>query len=243
MRRGGPVAASGIRTSASRLAVKRAGECPTVCGRFASGDRSLLKTSSKPMAGMRRCSEKASLMQTSRRYFMTTSVPGAAAAGFLAAGASADRVNAAGSDEAQPSFTLHPIGRVERAGDTVRLRIFDAYVEGLLGLEEWSHVNVFYWFDKNDTPQRRGVLRVHPRGIRENPLTGVFACRAPVRPNLIALSVCKIVSVQENLVTLDSLDAFDATPVLDLKPFIPPDAPTQGVRVPAWARRGRPPGV
>jgi tRNA (Thr-GGU) A37 N-methylase len=48
------------------------------------------------------------------------------------------------------------------------------------------------------------------------------------------------VSVQGNLVTLDELDALDATPVLDLKPFIPPDAPMQDVRVPAWAKEGRP---
>jgi len=95
----------------------------------------------------------------------------------------------------------------------------------------------FTGFDRNDTPQRRRILRVHPRGDKQNPLTGVFACRAPVRPTLIALSVCKILSVEGNLVTLDRLDAFDATPVLDLKPFIPPDAPRQDVRVPDWARR------
>ena len=80
------------------------------------------------------------------------------------------------------------------------------------------------------------MLRVHPHGDAKNPLAGVFACRAPVRPNLIALSVCKILSVEGPLVELDGLDAFDGTPVLDLKPFLPPDAPTQGVRVPAWAR-------
>ena len=124
----------------------------------------------------------------------------------------------------------------------LRPRIYDKYVGGLPGLDGWSHVNVFYWFDKNDTAQQRRILRVHPRGDKENPLTGVFACRAVVRPNLIALSVCKIVSIKGNLVTVDDLDAYDATPILDLKPFIPPDAPTQGVLVPAWARRGRPPG-
>ena len=137
-------------------------------------------------------------------------------------------------------FRLFPIGKVEKKGQGVRLRIFDEYVDGLLGLDGWSHVNVFYWFDQNDTPQQRRQLRVHPRGDKRNPLTGVFACRAPVRPNLIALSVCKILSVQGNLVTLDELDALDATPVLDLKPFIPPDALMQDVRVPAWAKERKP---
>jgi tRNA (Thr-GGU) A37 N-methylase len=57
---------------------------------------------------------------------------------------------------------------------------------------------------------------------------------------LIALSVCKVLAVEENLVTLDRIDAFDGTPVLDIKPFIPPDAPAKDLRVPAWARGGKP---
>jgi tRNA-Thr(GGU) m(6)t(6)A37 methyltransferase TsaA len=142
----------------------------------------------------------------------------------------------AGRDE--KAFSMLPIGRVEVKGDAAGIHIFDAYADGLLGLDQWSHVQVFYWFDKNDTPEHRGVLRVHPRGNRENPLTGVFACRSPFRPNLIALTVCRIVAVEGSVVRLDKIDAFDGTPVLDLKPFTPADAPTAGVRVPDWARRG-----
>jgi tRNA (Thr-GGU) A37 N-methylase len=71
-------------------------------------------------------------------------------------------------------------------------------------------------------------------------LTGVFACRAPVRPNLIALSVCRVLAVEKNLVTLDQLDAFPGTPIIDLKPFIPPDAPTKDLRMPAWTKGGKP---
>jgi len=162
-------------------------------------------------------------------------------AGVFTAWATGAVAAEAGANAAR-TFTMQPIGRVEKQGQTTLIRIFDDYVDGLLGLEEWSHVNVFYWFDKNDTPPQRRILRVHPRGDRQNPLTGVFACRAPVRPNLIALSVCRIVSIQGGRITVDDLDAFDQTPVLDLKPFIPPDAPQAGVRVPEWARRGRPGG-
>jgi tRNA-Thr(GGU) m(6)t(6)A37 methyltransferase TsaA len=158
---------------------------------------------------------------------------GASLATAWANGASAPNP---GRGAAGASYQLFPIGRVEKKGGTVRLRIFDEYADGLLGLDGWSHVNVFYWFDQNDTPPQRRVLRVHPQGDQRNPLTGVFACRAPVRPNLIALSVCKIVSVEGNIVNVDSLDAFDATPVIDLKPFIPPDAPMRDVRVPGWVK-------
>lgn len=171
---------------------------------------------------------------------MARAVRRAAGASLVTSWAVQTRAAAATDGAARRSFNLVPIGEVEKKGKDVALRIYDEYVDGLLGLDEWSHVNVFYWFDQNDTPPQRRVLRVHPRGDKQNPLTGVFACRAPVRPNLIALSVCRILSVQGNRVTLDELDAFDATPVLDLKPFSPPDAPTKDLRVPAWARANRP---
>ena len=139
--------------------------------------------------------------------------------------------------EDETIFELFPIGAVEKTEESARIRIHDRYAEALLGLDGWSHVNVFYWFDKNDQPTKRRILRVHPRGDGKNPLTGVFACRAPVRPNLIALSVCKILSIEGPVVTVDGIDAFDATPVLDLKPFIPADAPDGEIRVPSWAKR------
>ena len=167
---------------------------------------------------------------------MKKSLGGVAGAGLATALAAAGHAATTTGESSKTSYKLLSIGRVEKKGEQVRLRLFDEYADGLLGLEGWSHVNVFYWFDQNDTPQQRRVLRVHPHADAKNPLTGVFACRAPIRPNLIALSVCKILSVEGPLVNVDGLDAFDGTPILDLKPFIPPDAPTQGVRVPAWAR-------
>ena len=167
---------------------------------------------------------------------MTAAIRRTAGASLVAGCAAADRVGAAERTVSKSFYRLFPIGKVEKKVGEVRIRIFDEYVDGLLGLENWSHVHVFYWFDQNDTPERRSVLRVHPRGDKKNPLTGVFACRAPVRPNLIALTLSKIVSVQGNVVTLEDLDAFDGTPVLDLKPFTPVDTPAQDVRVPAWAR-------
>lgn len=179
-------------------------------------------------------------MRTSRRKFMAGAVQTTLRAGMVAAYAGTAGAAEAGAEDPKTIFKLFPVGKVEKQGQTSRIRIFDAFVDGLLGLEAWSHVHVFYWFDQNDIPQKRRMLQVNPRGDKNNPLTGVFACRAPVRPNLIALSVCKIVSVEKNIVTLDDIDAFDGTPVLDLKPFIPLDAPpAKDVRVPAWAKGGK----
>ena len=141
-------------------------------------------------------------------------------------------------ERAKMFFKLYPIGKVEKKDKSVRLRIFDRYADALKGLDGFSHVWVLYWFDKNDTPRERSILQVHPRGNKKNPLTGVFACRAPVRPNLIALSLCKLLSVKGGVVHIEKIDAFDGSPVLDLKPYAPGiDSPTKGVRLPDWLKR------
>lgn len=138
-------------------------------------------------------------------------------------------------EPAEKSFTVHPIGQVQKQGGRTMIVLDKKYQDGLLGLDQWSHVQVIWWFDKNDTPQKRAVLQVHPRGNPQNPLTGVFACRAPVRPNLVALSLCKIVSIKGNMIEVEKLDAFEGTPILDLKPYAPGQDSASDVKVPKWA--------
>lgn len=118
----------------------------------------------------------------------------------------------------EPVFTMRPIGEVQNVeGKPVALKIADEYVEGLEGLEHCSHVMVLWWFDQNDTPEKRRTLKVHPCGDERNPLTGVFATRSPRRPNLVAVTICKVLSVEDGVVTIDKIDAFDGTPIIDLK--------------------------
>ena len=136
------------------------------------------------------------------------------------------------------SYKINPIGIVRKDGDEVWIEVFEAYVDGLLGLEGFSHILVFYWFDQNDTSEKRRTLQVHPRKDPRNPLTGVFATHAPVRPNLIALTRCKIVSIDANLIRLDDIDALDHSPVIDIKCFIPGEPPKPEVRLPDWVDRG-----
>jgi tRNA-Thr(GGU) m(6)t(6)A37 methyltransferase TsaA len=130
-------------------------------------------------------------------------------------------------------YALHPIGRVEVQGDSTRILLEPQYRPGLLRLEDFSHLWVIWWFDRNDTPERRGILQVHPRRDARNPLSGVFATRAPVRPNLLGLSLCRILAVREDGVEVDGIDAFPGTPVLDLKPYIPGMESVPDARVPA----------
>ena len=123
--------------------------------------------------------------------------------------------------DATDSFQVFPVGKVKKDSGTTTIEIYNKYADALSGLNRFSHVVVLYWFHKNDTPKRRGTLRVHPRHNPINPLTGVFATRSPRRPNLIGLSVCKILSIEKNVIRIDSIDAFHDTPVLDLKPYVP----------------------
>ena len=138
--------------------------------------------------------------------------------------------------ENRQEFTVHPIGWVRKAENKVAIILDQAYQPGLLGLEGFSHVYVLYWFDRNDNSEKRSVLRVHPRGNPRNPLTGVFATRSPARPNLIALSLCKILAIKENTIEIDGIDALPDSPVLDLKPFIPHSEATTA-SVPDWVSR------
>lgn len=67
---------------------------------------------------------------------------------------------------------------------------------------------------------RRDVLSVHPRGDANRPREGVFATRSPDRPNPIGLHAVKIETVDEDAITVHSLEAIDGTPVIDIKPIL-----------------------
>ena len=88
--------------------------------------------------------------------------------------------------------------------------------EALDGLEAGARVIVLTWLDRAD----RGVLRVHPRDDRSNPMRGVFTTRSADRPNPIGLHEVEVLDVQGNRVKVSDLEALDGTPVLDLKPVI-----------------------
>lgn len=114
-------------------------------------------------------------------------------------------------------FKVYPIGKVLKKDGRTFIVLDKQYKAGLKGLEKHSYVHVVYWFDRNDTPRKRAVLQVHPRADKNNPLMGVFATHSPFRPNLIAISRCDIISIKENVIEIKDIDAFDGSPVLDLK--------------------------
>ena len=135
---------------------------------------------------------------------------------------------------------LHSIGFVKHQGEKIYLEILPQYTPALDGLAGFSHVWVLFWFHEHDNPQNRATLKVHPRRDPTNPLTGVFATRAPVRPNLIALSVCRILKVKGNTVEVADLDAKDGSPILDLKPYIPQGDSLPDAGTPEWVKKPKP---
>lgn len=132
------------------------------------------------------------------------------------------------------SFQVIPVGVIRKKEDAIWIEIFEPYCDALLGLEGFSHLQVFFWFHKNDTADRRKTLRVHPRKDQKIPLTGVFATHSPLRPNLIGLTICKIKSIQDRRIEIEDIDAFDGTPVIDVKCYIPGSTSGSDVRVPDW---------
>jgi tRNA (adenine37-N6)-methyltransferase len=136
------------------------------------------------------------------------------------------------------SYEIFPIGVVRKRDEQVWIDIASDYADGLSGLAGFSHITVLYWFDRNDNPQQRSILQVHPRKNPANPLTGVFATHAPVRPNLIAVSTCRLLSIDRLRLHLEAIDALDDTPVIDIKGFIPGSEPPEDFRTPAWVTHG-----
>ena len=136
---------------------------------------------------------------------------------------------------------MEPVGFVQTdaVGNEVRdknviskLVFHDRYTEALEGVEEFSHIFVLFWLHLTSSEDRL-VMKVRPRGRSDMPLLGIFATRTPHRINPIGLTCVKILNLERNVVTVQGLDAYDGTPILDIKPFDSWDT-TEDFRVPEW---------
>jgi len=98
-------------------------------------------------------------------------------------------------------------------------------------IEDYSHIYVIFWMHKISNSEI--VLKVHPRGKTELPRIGVFATRAPIRPNSIGLTLTELIKRERNVLWVKGLDALDGTPVLDIKPYNSWDVVTNP-KIPKW---------
>ncbi len=95
------------------------------------------------------------------------------------------------------------------------VEINSAYQEGLKDLEGFSHLILIYHFHKARAPS----LTVTP--FLDTQARGLFATRAPSRPNPIGLSIVELLTVEGNRLSVAKLDILDGTPLLDVKPYVP----------------------
>ncbi len=114
-------------------------------------------------------------------------------------------------------------------GEPARIDLLPDFAEALTGLREGQAIQLLYWVDRG----QRNLLLQSPHHV-DGP-RGTFALRSPVRPNPIALSTVVItgLDIENGVIEIDAIDAFDGTPVLDIKPWIdtvdvPPDWRPEG---------------
>lgn len=146
----------------------------------------------------------------------------------------------------QENINLAPIGRVingvEYPSDvkwesvTSKVIIAPQLVEALDGIDGFSHVVIIFYLHRVGE-DRRSLLKVHPENRDELPLVGVFATRSPVRPNPIGITVVKLLGRQENVLKVLGLDAYDGTPVLDVKPYLRRGDLIEEATTPDWLLR------
>ena len=141
----------------------------------------------------------------------------------------------------QAEVILKPIGvvRTTAVGDEVKdktrishIVIHSELAEALDGINGFSNLFVLFWLHKIPDEQRK-TLKVYPRGRKDLPLLGIFATRTMLRPNPVGLTLVELVKVEGSVLTVRGLDAFDGTPVLDIKPFDSWDN-AETAKVPDW---------
>jgi tRNA-Thr(GGU) m(6)t(6)A37 methyltransferase TsaA len=140
-------------------------------------------------------------------------------------------------------FTVEPIGYISNNLDKSNIHDYSESLSSIVinkelessldSIDGFSHIIVIYWM--NMIPEsERNSLKVHPRGNKELPLTGVLATRSPARMNPIGISTVKLIERNQNTLTVKGLDAYNGTPVIDIKPFIPDLDSTSDVTVVPW---------
>ena len=140
------------------------------------------------------------------------------------------------------TINIQPIGIVEnslgrRHYDQWRetkstIIISEEYQDALYRLEEFSHIEVLFYLHEMDQSFK---TQIHPTGNPEYPLVGAFATRTPNRPGKIGLTKCRLLNIEGNKVRVKGLDAFNGSPVLDIKPYT--GKPISDVKQPDWLKK------
>ncbi|MBN2240602.1 MAG: tRNA (N6-threonylcarbamoyladenosine(37)-N6)-methyltransferase TrmO [Dehalococcoidales bacterium] len=116
------------------------------------------------------------------------------------------------------------------------IRLEKDLAPGLTGLDSFSHIIIVFEMHKSTWDSGSDLVR-HPQGRDDMPFTGIFAQRAKHRPNPIGITAVRLLSVEENVLRVQGLDAIDGTPILDIKPYYPKFDRVDTPGVPEWVDR------
>lgn len=136
-------------------------------------------------------------------------------------------------------ISLKPIGfihnnlgqrRFNQWSDTESELVIDReYTDALYGLTDYSHIEVLFYLHEMKHPFRS---LIHPTGNPEYPKMGAFATRTPNRPCRIGLTTCALLSLDDNIIRVRGLDAYDGSPILDIKPYS--GKTIESIKIPQW---------
>lgn len=148
------------------------------------------------------------------------------------------------------TFRATPIGVVRRSDGLAssshgafldpavpsELVIDEQWTPDLAGIEEFSHLVALFWFD-GVAPRRQPGHLLRPEGRDDMPEIGFFATRTPRRPNPITICCPRLLRRDGNRLVVTGLDAWDGTPVLDVKGYLPRDEQRADASIPGWQLR------
>ena len=123
-----------------------------------------------------------------------------------------------------------PIQPPAAKGVKGKVELFPQYIEGLKDLQGFSHIILIYHFHLT----KNVLLKVKP--FMDNKLRGVFATRAPTRPNPLGISVVRLLKIRKNILYIQDVDVVEGTPLLDIKPYVP-DFDIRSVNKIGWLKR------
>jgi tRNA-Thr(GGU) m(6)t(6)A37 methyltransferase TsaA len=126
-----------------------------------------------------------------------------------------------------------PIQPAGAAGVRGTVEVFEEFRAGLKDLEGFSHIILLYFFHRSNGFK----LEVIP--FLDNVSRGVFATRAPKRPNPIGISVVRLDAIENSVLHVKDVDILDGTPLLDIKPYVPKFDNRQGVLRTGWLEHAR----
>ena len=144
-------------------------------------------------------------------------------AGFLLIGAKMNTENKQNEIKFDPIGIIHspfkdtkdfPKQPYEGKGIKGTIEIYPEFIEGLNGLDKFSHIILIFNFHLSTGFD----LQVVP--YKEKHIRGVFATRSPYRPNQIGMSIIRLENINKNILNISNIDIIDGTPLLDIKPFV-----------------------